>query len=75
MCHQLSQNMPWDSFDPSFTSLNMGLKQGAIGNTLGEQIGNLMGTSWEFKGNRLGTKEKRNKSLPHPPCCPHPKLK
>jgi hypothetical protein len=34
-----------------------------------------MGTSWEFKGNRLGTKEKRNKSLPHPPCCPHPKIK
>jgi len=39
MCHQLSQNMPKDSFDPSFTSLNMGLKRGAIGNTLGEQIG------------------------------------
>jgi hypothetical protein len=44
MCHRLSQNLPRDSFDPSFTSLNMGLKQGVIGNTLGEQIGNLMGT-------------------------------
>jgi hypothetical protein len=26
MCHQLNQNLPGDSFDPSFTSLNMGLK-------------------------------------------------
>jgi hypothetical protein len=47
-CHQLSQNLPGDSFDPSFTSLNMGLKRAAIGNTLGEQIGNMMGTSWEL---------------------------
>ncbi len=44
-CHQLSQNLLGDSFDPSFTSVNMGLKQGAIGDTLGEQIGNLMGIS------------------------------
>ncbi len=44
-CHQLSQNLPGDSFDPSFTSVNMGLKRSAISNTLGEQIGNLMGTS------------------------------
>ncbi len=44
-CHQLSQNLLGDSFDPSFTNVNMGLKRGAIGNILGEQIGNLMGTS------------------------------
>jgi len=25
-CHQLSQNLLGDSFDPSFTSFNMGLK-------------------------------------------------
>jgi hypothetical protein len=75
MCHQLSQNLLGDSFHPSFTSLNMGLKQGAIGNTLGEQIGNLMGTSWELKRNMLGTKEKRKKSFPHPPCRPHTKFK
>jgi hypothetical protein len=37
---------------------HMGLKQGAIGNTLGEHIGNLMGTHWELEGNTLGTKEK-----------------
>jgi len=46
-CHQLSQNLLGDNFDPYFTSLNMGLKQSAIGNTIGEQIGNLMGTCWE----------------------------
>jgi hypothetical protein len=73
-CHQLSQNLPGDSFDPSFTSLNMGLKRGAIGNTFGEQIGNLMGTSWELKGNMLGTKEKRKKILPPPPLPPPPKI-
>jgi hypothetical protein len=32
--------------------------QGAIENTLGEQIGNLTGTHWELEGNMLGTKEK-----------------
>jgi hypothetical protein len=74
-CHQLSQNLPGDNFYPSFTNLNMGLKRGAIGNTLGEQIGNLMGISWELKGNMLGIKEKRKKSFPHPPCRPHPKFK
>jgi hypothetical protein len=44
----------------------MGLKRGAIGNTLVEHIGNLMGTHWdlegnplELEGNMLGTKEKR----------------
>jgi len=36
----------------------MGLKPGAIGNTLGEHIGNLMGTYWELEGNMLGTKGK-----------------
>jgi len=66
-CHTLSQNLPGDNFDPSFTSLNMGSKQGAIGNTLGEQIGNLMGTSWELKGNMLGTKEKNPSPTPLPP--------
>jgi hypothetical protein len=74
MCHQLKQNLPGDNFDPSFTSLSMGLKQGAIGNTLGEQIGNLMGPSWELKGNMLGTKEKRKKSFPHPPLLPPHKI-
>jgi hypothetical protein len=36
-----------------------GIKQGAIGNTLGEHIGNLMGT----EGNMLGTKEKWKKKI------------
>jgi len=58
MCLQLSQKLLGDSFDPSFTNFNMGLKRGAIRNTLGEQIGNLMGTSWELKRNMLGTNEK-----------------
>jgi hypothetical protein len=44
---------------------HMGLKLGAIGNTLGEHIGNLMGTHWEFERN----KGKMKKS-PHY----HPKL-
>ncbi len=42
----------------------MGLKRGAIGNTLGEHIGNLtniLGTHWELDGNILGTKEKEKK--------------
>jgi len=33
---------------------HMGLKRGAIGNTLGKPI-------WELEGNMLGTKEKRKK--------------
>jgi hypothetical protein len=37
---------------------SMGLKRGAIGNTLGEHIGNLMGTHWELEGNILRTQEK-----------------
>jgi hypothetical protein len=40
---------------------HMGLKQGAIGNTLGEHMENL-GNTWrtlsELEGNMLGTKEK-----------------
>jgi hypothetical protein len=36
---------------------HMGLKRGAIGNTLGKHIGNLMGTHWELEGNMVGTKE------------------
>jgi hypothetical protein len=42
----------------------MRLEKGAIGNTLGECIGNicnLMGTHWEHEGNMLGTKEKMKK--------------
>ncbi len=45
----------------------MGLKQGAIGNTLEEHIGNLVGTHWELEGNMLGTKEKQKKPSPHTP--------
>jgi hypothetical protein len=39
----------------------MGLKQGAIENTLGEQIGNpvnILRTHWKLERNMLGTKEK-----------------
>jgi hypothetical protein len=43
---------------------HMGLKQGAIGNTLGEHIGNLMGTHWELEGNMVGTKDFKKKSSP-----------
>jgi hypothetical protein len=39
---------------------HMGLKRGAIGNTIGEHIGNLMGTHWELERNMLGTKENEN---------------
>ncbi len=44
----------------------MGLKQGAIGNTLGEHIGNLIGTHWEFEGNMLGTKKMEKILFPLP---------
>jgi hypothetical protein len=37
---------------------HMGLKHSAFGNTLGEHVGNLMGTHWELERNMLGTKEK-----------------
>jgi hypothetical protein len=43
----------------------MGLKQGAIGNTLEEHNGNLVGTHCELEGNMLGTKEKLKKPSPH----------
>ncbi len=48
----------------------LGLKRGAIGNTLEEHIGklgtywNLMGTHWKLERNMLGTKEKRKKKPP-----------
>jgi len=74
-CHQLSQNLLGDSFDPFFIGLNMGLKRSAIRNTFGEQIGNMMRTRWELKRNMLGTKEKRKNPSPHPPCRSHPKFK
>jgi hypothetical protein len=45
---------------------HMGLKRGAIGNTLGEHIGNLMGTHWELEGNMVGTKDFLIKILPPP---------
>ncbi len=38
---------------------HIGLKRRAIGNTLGEHIGNLIGTRRELEGNMLGTKEKK----------------
>jgi hypothetical protein len=37
---------------------HMGLKRGAIGNTLEKHIENLMGTHQELERNMLGTKEK-----------------
>jgi hypothetical protein len=43
----------------------MGLKRGAIGNTLGEHIGNLKGTCWE---------ERKKEKSPPPPPAPNPKL-
>ncbi len=49
----------------------MRLKRGAIGNNIGEHIGNLMGTQWEFERNMLGTKENGK----HPLLPPSPKLK
>jgi len=36
---------------------HMGLKQGAIWNTLGEHIGNLKGTCWEQRKNEKNTNE------------------
>jgi hypothetical protein len=44
---------------------HLGLKRGAIGNTLGEHIensGNILRTWWEPIGNMLGTKEKWKKN-------------
>jgi hypothetical protein len=42
----------------------MGLKRGAIGNTLQVHIENLMGTHWELDRNMLGTTENGKKSCP-----------
>jgi hypothetical protein len=50
----------------------MGLKRGAIGDTLGEHIENLMGTHWEFEKNMLGTKEMKKSPIT---TLAHPKLK
>ncbi len=59
----------WEGED--FGWNNRGLKQGAIGNNLGEHIGNLKGTCWEpignLKGNMLGTKENVKTKIPSPP--------
>jgi hypothetical protein len=44
----------------------MGLKRGAIGNSLEEHIGNLKGTCWE---------QRKNEKNPPPPPSPNPKLK
>jgi hypothetical protein len=41
---------------------HMGLKRGAIGNTLWAHIENLMGTHWELDRNMLGTTEKRKEN-------------
>jgi hypothetical protein len=43
---------------------HMGLKQGAIGNTFEEHIGNLVGTHWERQENMFLSKEKLKKTLP-----------
>jgi hypothetical protein len=51
----------------------MGLKLGAIRNTLKEHIWNILGTHWELEGNMLGTKEKILALPPPPP--PFSKLK
>jgi hypothetical protein len=50
----------------------MGLKQGAIGNTLEEHIGNLLRTHSELERNM--TKEKRKKKPLPPPGPPPPPL-
>ncbi len=56
---------------------HMGLKRGAIGNTLGEHIGNLgnmFGTWWEPIGNLKGTcwEQRKNGKKNPPPLPPHP---
>jgi len=59
----------------------MGLKRAAIGNALGEQIGNLwniLRTCCEFIGNLKGTcweQRKNEKNPPHPPMPPNLKEK
>jgi len=44
---------------------HMGLKQGAIGNTHGEYIGNMMGTHLELEENMLRTKDAYGKKPSH----------
>ncbi len=59
----LAQLYRWEGED--FGQKHMGLKQGAIGNILGEhteKLGNILGTWWELEKNMLGTKEKRKKN-------------
>jgi hypothetical protein len=50
----------WPSYigEKGRTSKHMGLKPGAIGNILGEHIGNLMGTHWEQRNK--GKKKKKS---------------
>jgi hypothetical protein len=50
----------------------MGLKRGAIENTHGEHIGNLMGTHWELEGNKGKMKKIL---LPNPTPQPSPQRK
>jgi hypothetical protein len=50
----------------------MGLKRGAIENTLGEHTGNLMGTHWELEGNK-GKMKKILLPNPTPQPCPQRK--
>ncbi len=47
--------------------------KGAIGNTLGEHIGNLTGTHWEPEGRYW--EQRKNEKNPHPKPPPTPKLK
>jgi hypothetical protein len=57
----------------------MGLKRGAIGNTLEEHVrnlGNILGTHWELERN-IWEQRKKEKiiSPPPPPTAPGPKTK
>ncbi len=56
----------WEGEEVGLWAKHMGLKQGAIGNTHEEHIGNLMGSCWEQK-----EKGKKSSSSRHPP--PPPK--
>jgi hypothetical protein len=81
--------MEWPSFWPSYIGVkgrglwakHMGLKRGAIGNTLEEHIrnlGNILGTWWESIGNLKGTfgnKGEKKKSFPPLPPAPKTKIK
>jgi hypothetical protein len=60
---------------------HMGSKQGVIGNTFGEHIGNLwniLRIQWEPIGNLKGTSWEQRKNEKNPPTLPpppHPRLK